>query len=341
MSIYDQRDKSAYGYSRPEAYYAKNDYILMWWTPAHDKLLAQQIKSKQWVWYWTISDEIVAITNPNVIENWKRQDPLCSRFAWYNILMRFAEARAAQLGLTRSIRRPEWKNCRLCNQKFVEDSLPLPLIERQGIDQLDFCAPCLRDTVLQKSGNDSASSQSICEFLRDLANFLGCVPTQNFGEGKSDLLNFDPSDRVKLLRILQKKPTVKRVKAVYGSWLNALIQAGILEGNSRQTSFGIQTIAKDGHVCLSLGEKTIDDWLYERGLYHEKEPRYPEGSFRADFKVGDILIEYFGLTGNLDYDAKTKEKIYICKKYKITLISIYPQDLVKKEGLEKKLSVLL
>ena len=28
-----------------------------------------------------------------------------------------------------------------------------------------------------------------------------------------------------------------------------------------------------------------------------------------NFKVGTTFIEYFGLTGNPDYDAKTKEKI--------------------------------
>jgi hypothetical protein len=341
MSIYDQRDKPAYGNFKIEPYYSRNQYILRWWTPDHDRLLAEQITIRQWVWYWNIADVIVKITPSDELETWKKEDPACSQYAWYNILMYFAASRAEELGLTRLIRSPEWKICLLCNQRFVEDSLPLPFIERLGIDRLDFCAPCLRDTVLQGSGDDSVSEQSILKYLQDLAELIGCVPTQNFGEGTADLLDVETSDRVKLLKLFQRKPTIKRVKVVFGSWLNALIQADILEDGTRKTSRGIQTIAKDGHVCLSLGEKTIDEWLYAHGICHEKEPRYPEGNFRADFKVGDIFIEYFGLVGDLGYDAKTKEKIHICEKHGLILVAIYPQDLISQERLKRKLSLFL
>jgi hypothetical protein len=213
----------------------------------------------------------------------------------------------------------------------------VPLIERLGIDKLDFCAPCLRDTVLQGSGKSSASKENICKYLQELTTLIGCVPTQNFSEGVTDLLDFDTAERVALLRLLRKKPTLARVKAVFGSWLNALIQAGILEDGTRKTSRGIQSIAKDGHVCLSLGEKTIDDFLCAHGICHEKEPRYPEGNFRADFNVNGVFIEYFGLAGNPDYDAKIKEKVRICKKHSITLVALYPQDLVSRKKLSGKL----
>ena len=52
---------------------------------------------------------------------------------------------------------------------------------------------------------------------------------------------------------------------------------------------------------------------YSRGIHHEKEPRYPAGNYRGDFKVGTAFIEYFGLTGNPDTDTKTKEKIGYAK----------------------------
>lgn len=338
MSIYDQRDKPVYSLFKVEPHYSKNHHILRWWTPSHDQTIAEQIARKQWVWYWGITDEIVKVTPAAEIEAWQNADPLCSRYAWYNVLMYFAASRAEQLGLTKAIRRPKWKTCPLCNQKFVEDSLPVPLVERLGIDHLDFCAPCLRDTVLQGSGDDSASETSILEYLRDLAALIGRVPTQNFGEGMTDLLDIQPTDRVDLLLLLRRKPTVKRVKAVFGSWLNALIQAGVLEDGTRRTSRGIQSVAKDGHICLSLGEKTIDDFLYAHGVYHEKEPRYPEGNFRGDFKVGEAFIEYFGLVGDPEYDARVKEKARICKKYRIILVAIYPPDLVSQKKLEGKLA---
>ena len=341
MSIYDYRDRPAYGLFKTEPHYAKNRYILKWWTHEHDKLLATQIAQWQWVWYWTITDEIVKSTPATTIESWEKIDPLCSKYAWYNILMNFAAARAEQLKLTIAIRHPQNKTCLLCKNSFIEDSLPMPLIERLGIDRLDFCAPCLRDTVLQGLGNDSASKKDIYKYLQDLANLIQRVPSQNFGESVADLQDMENEERLALLKLLRHKPSVKRVKAIFGSWLNALIQAGVLEDGTRKTSRGIQSIAKDGHVCLSLGEKTIDDFLYARGIQHEKEPRYPEGNYRGDFKVDSTFIEYFGLAGNPEYDAKTKEKIRLCKKHGITLIAIYPQDLISRKKLEAKLAPLL
>jgi len=298
------------------------------------------IASKQWVWPWSIRDEIVKITPQVTIETWKKDDPLCGKYAWYNILMNFAIARAMQLGLTKAIRKPKWKTCLLCMQKFVEDSLPVKLIERLGIERIDVCAPCLRDTVtaLGGSGNNSAPAESISEYLKALAVAIGRVPTQNYGEGMTDLLDLDTDERLTVLKLLQKKPSAKRVKVVFGSWLNALIQAGVLEDGTRKTPRGTQTIAKDGHVCLSLGEKTIDDFLYTHGIRHEKEPRYPEGRFRGDFKVGTVFIEYFGLVGNPDYEAKIKEKNRICREHSITLVAIYPNDLISQRKLEDKLT---
>lgn len=341
MSIYDYRDKPAYGLFKTEPHYSKNRYILKWWTLEHDALLVAQIEQWQWVWNWTITDEIVKSTPSTTIESWKKADPLCSKYAWYNILMYFAAARAEQLGLTKAIRSPRKKTCLLCMKRFVEDSLPMPLIERLGIDRLDFCAPCLRDTVLQGSGNDSVSEIDILKYLQDLASLIERVPSQAFGEGMADLLDMQNEERLALLKLLRIKPSARRVKSVFGSWLNALIQARVLEDGTRKTSRGIQSIAKDGHVCLSLGEKTIDDFLFTRGIQHEKEPRYPEGNYRGDFKVDSTFIEYFGLAGNPEYDAKTKEKIRLCKKHGIALIAIYPQDLISRKKLEGKLAALL
>ena len=181
MSIYDHRDKPAYGNFAAKPHYCKNPYILKWWTSAHDQLIAKQIEKEQWHWYWGITDEIVAITPSEIIETWKQEDPLCSQYAWYNVLMYFAASRAKHIGLTKHIRKPKWKICSLCNRKFVEDSLPVPLVKRLGIGHLDFCAPCLRDTVLQRSGNNSLSGKQVLSYLRDLTAVLRRVPTQFWG----------------------------------------------------------------------------------------------------------------------------------------------------------------
>lgn len=338
MGIYDRRTMSAYGEFRVNPHYCRSpQYILKWWTPAHDELLVKQIEKEQWLWHFGIVDEILAITPSEIIEDWEAEDPVCSKYGLCNRLEHFSASRARKLGLTKSIRKPKWKTCPLCSKRFVEDSLPYPLVKRLGINQLDFCAPCLMDTVLQSSGKEDLSRQEVLTYLRDLADVLQRVPSQNFGEGMNDLYDLSTTERLSILQILKGKPTARRVRELFGSWLKALIEARVLEDGTRRTSRGTQCLAKDGHVCLSLGEKTIDDFLYSHGISHGKEPRYPEGDFRADFVVDDIFIEYFGLKGEPDYDAKTKLKQRICRKHGIKLISVYPSDLVSLKKLERKL----
>lgn len=335
MSIYDQREKSAYGDFSIKRSYCKNPHILEWWTSTHDQLIVKQIEKEQWLWYWGITDEITKATSTEVIDTWQQEDPLCSKYAWYNVLMYFAASRAQVMGITKKIRKPKWKICPLCSKRFVEDSLPVPLVQRLGIDHLDFCAPCLSESLFQSS--PTLSEEQVLSYLRDLADTLQRVPNQNFGEGVYDLQGLDYQERLALFQLLKKKPNVHRVKELFGSWLKALVEAGVLENGTRRTSRGTQCLAKDGHVCLSLGEKTIDDFLHSHGIAHEKEPHYPERNFRADFLVDGIFIEYFGLKGNPDYDAKTRLKQRICKKHGIRLISIYPSDLVSLKKLRNQL----
>ena len=95
--------------------------------------------------------------------------------------------------------------------------------------------------------------------------------------------------------------------------------------------------SNDGHICLSLGEKTIDDLLYSMGIEHEKEPKYPERNYRADFKVNNVLIEYFGLKGQPEYDKKIIIKKQICKKHGIKSLSLYPKNVINPKTLENKI----
>lgn len=335
MGIYEQRTQPAYRAFAEESY-CRNRHILKWWSPAHDQVLVEQIEKEQWMWYWETPDRIVEITSPETIDAWKNTDPICSKYAWNNILMYFSISRANSLGLTDRIREPIWKICPLCNQRFIEDSLPFPLVKRLGVDHLDFCAPCLSQTIFQ--GSDTLSEESALAYIQDLAALLQRVPSQDFGGGIGDLWDLGFEERLALLNLFQQKPTVRRIKELFGSWLGALIAAGVLEDGTRRTSRGTQCLAKDGHVCLSLGEKTIDDFLYAQGVIHEKEPPYPEGNYRADFLVGDVFVEYFGLKGNPDYDAKTRLKKRICKRHGIRLISIYPSELISVKKLSSKLA---
>ena len=207
--------------------------------------------------------------------------------------MKYAITRAKELGLDKKIRSPEWRLCLLCQERFVEDSLPHPLIKRLGVANLDFCAPCLRDTVLEGTGNNFSSRENVLTYIRELTSTLQRIPPQGFGERVDDFRDMDADQRLATLRAVQRRPTVRRVKELFGSWLQALIESGILDENARRTGRGVQCLAKDGHVCLSLGEKTIDDYLHIHGILHEKEPTYPKGNYRADFIVNGVFIRHY------------------------------------------------
>jgi len=333
MSVYDHRETPAYEFrGNPE--YLKNKYILEWWTDKQDNQLKKQVELS-WNWQWHITDRIVEITPNEVLEKWKKKDPLCIRYSWYNILMYFAISRAESLNLS-NIHEYKWKVCPLCKNKFIESSLPSPLIERLGINNIDFCAPCLRDSIFFAGINNLPKSK-ILEYIRDLTDLLQRIPPQNYGQGMYDIYDMSTEQRLLFLKILKRKPTLRRVKVLFKSWFNALVEAGVLEHDAQRLSRGTKCLANDGHVCLSLGEKTIDDLLYSMGIEHIKEPKYPEGNYRADFKVNDVLIEYFGLKGQPEYNKKIIIKKQICKKHGIKLLSLYPKNLINPKTLENKI----
>ena len=119
------------------------------------------------------------------------------------------------------------------------------------------------------------------------------------------------------------------------SWFRAMYEAGSLPDGTVPSGRGIKCIAIDGHECGSLDEKTIDDFLTHNGIKHYKEPLYPYHSVlnpnkrkRGDWKIGDKIIEYFGLEGNTTYDERTKDKIQLAAETGIDLIGLYPDDVV-------------
>jgi len=259
---------------------------------------------------------------------------------WENELMQFSITRSFDQALFLYIPKPLKKICPLCLNEFVENSLPMPLMDRLGAENLDYCAPCLRDSVTQDSGKENSTPLEIRAFVQDLTKALEVIPPQGFGEGINDLKEFSADKRTAILKILSNRPSYKIIRATFGSWLHALIDAGVLMDGTRETPRGTHTLAIDGHVCLSLGEKTIDDYLFRKNIPHKREIHYPTTRYRTDFVVENVFIEYFGLAGNQEYDLKITEKRNLCKAHNIQLIEIYPKDLINVEKLSKKLEIL-
>lgn len=251
--------------------------------------------------------------------------------------------------------RPEIKynHCIQCNEQFnpflfggyryFSPSFDTNFVMRhypikESIGEINFCPK----HVLSKSYNDLVSdyfaTQDISQreilknkmssILKKLVDMLGFIPERIFHETFSYLDNLEQAKFEEIVKILNETPSFEGYKKVYGSWLQALDAAGVIEGGIRKTSRGYACLAKDGHECFSLGEKIIDDYFYTHDIPHEKEPSYPgERKFRADWKVGQYFIEFWGLEGDEDYDKKMENKKNIAQQYQIPLIEITINDL--------------
>lgn len=111
----------------------------------------------------------------------------------------------------------------------------------------------------------------------------------------------------------------------FESWNNAIVAAGF---EPNPVYFAKHYLAQDGHPCDSFTEKIIDDWMSLNEVPHRRNVPYDGTTMTADFSIGDVFIEYFGLWGEVrEYDVLVKKKRALCKKQGRKLIEIYPEDL--------------
>ena len=133
-------------------------------------------------------------------------------------------------------------------------------------------------------------------------------------------------------------------RKLFGSWNNAVLAAGFTPNRSHDNRMYKRSNAKalDSHLCDSVSELLIDNWLYQNNIPHERDARYPGTHHKADWQIisknQKIFVEYFGLANDSPrYDRAVKEKKEICHKHKIKLIEIYHWDLYPKRQFEKKI----
>ncbi|PIY55175.1 MAG: hypothetical protein COZ00_10710 [Zetaproteobacteria bacterium CG_4_10_14_0_8_um_filter_49_80] len=90
-----------------------------------------------------------------------------------------------------------------------------------------------------------------------------------------------------------------------------------------------------GEYVKSYGEKLIADFLFEHNIsYHyEKNHWWNNLNYRPDFTIpvpagGGVIIEYFGMKGDPDYDEMSDQKrIYWRNKPGWKLIELFPHDI--------------
>jgi hypothetical protein len=84
----------------------------------------------------------------------------------------------------------------------------------------------------------------------------------------------------------------------------------------------------------------IDNWLTKHGILHEKEVQYPGSKYVADWKIGNALVEYFGLArDSMRYDASIAKKRQYCKDIGLLLIEIYSKNLFPHNTLNEIFSI--
>lgn len=132
----------------------------------------------------------------------------------------------------------------------------------------------------------------------------------------------------------------KPSRKVFGSWNKAIEAAGFI---ANPVMFADRHQANDGHICDSLSEKLIDDWLYKNKIPHKIHVPYPDFStFTCDFVVGKYFIEFFGLDGiHKQYTILAQKKRKLAKMFGIELIELSPKHLLPKSQLDQKLGFLL
>jgi hypothetical protein len=181
-------------------------------------------------------------------------------------------------------------------------------------------------------GSDIQVKESI-PYLRKLLDLFEYIPPKNC----TTYSLFCNIPKQKYIEFIKMQPNVYyfcRYSDVYGSWLRTIKETGYLgENDYIRNSFGYRVVAKDGHICNSLAEKNIDDWLYIHKIDHIKEPPYPnnvrklmKSNVRADWLIGNTYVEYFGLQTEENYQKKTSAKIVACNVLGIDLKVLYPGD---------------
>ena len=191
---------------------------------------------------------------------------------------------------------------------------------------LQICPKCVHKAILGSNLQDDLLTN--LKRFKSIADAIGSIPEKSgFIYNQIDSLEM----AINLTKEMHKMPSFSDLSKSCGSWFKLLIASSILPEGARKMIFGTMVLAKDGHECLSLAEKEIDDLLFANGIPHEREPHYPDSNFRADWLLKlngkNILVEFFGLYGEPNYTKRMKEKLEFASSKGIQVVSFLPKDL--------------
>lgn len=195
-----------------------------------------------------------------------------------------------------------------------------------------FCRYCLSRSIWA-FGASTTTHAGVLNYIRGFSGAIERIPPQQFC--LEDLGRMPARLQIAAVKARQTRPSTDRVKELFGTWLKALMASGLVGEEAERTSRGTRCLARDGHLCHSLGEKTIDDLLYAAGIEHEREPYYPQSRMRGDFLIGSTIVEYLGLAGDPAYDSRTRDKQRLARRHGVKLILLRPENLANPIKLRK------
>jgi len=234
----------------------------------------------------------------------------------------------------------EETECSLCLEPF----LPQSLYEWPGLIPPIYCGVCL-EMGLSASNDffrrmDFTEDEMRAQYVLGVqlySEYFGFIPAVGNQKRKvmSELFRsgIDIEELTFAMKVSSLLPWKDSVSKLFGSWAHLLEEAGLLTQSQRGRG-GHRSIASDGHLCLSMGERAICEFLTKNGVTHEREPMYPfdellnpNGLLRGDFLIGDLVIEFAGMMSNPEYAARMKAKEKLAKSRKIPWLKLESSSL--------------
>lgn len=216
--------------------------------------------------------------------------------------------------------------CKICGKPYRVIDLPYWIYF--GSNGFKDC--CFSCEIIEKPHKEDLKI-----IIKEFIDVCGFIPNSNLSPREYAFMSrIDENRIIEALRLYGRMGGIDHVKRKFKSWFEALVYSGAFPNGVQALSRGVRCIAKDGHVCNSLEELYVDNWLHANRIPHDKEPLYPfdedfniSGKRRADWLINNVFIEYFGLNGDEKYDKKTDEKYSLSKKKGFELIGVFPESL--------------
>ncbi|WP_189711935.1 hypothetical protein [Streptomyces phaeofaciens] len=221
--------------------------------------------------------------------------------------------------------------CRLCGRSAQS--------ARPGLYYCHGCCGLAQNGVLRDNGADGEWTEAILHAVRRLAaiEFSGPPSLAQLDRISVPFTDASLVDEALLCRFLVPRPgstlLSTRPARPARTWTEWLQLADLLKDGVR-SSMGTVTVATDGHLCRSLFERHVDDFLHHWGVAHEPEPHYPRHpelnttGLRADWRLADgTFVEALGLMERQTYAAKVARKRELARLAGLRLVTVTAQDL--------------